>query len=303
MGKRSQVKDWLKNDEAQRAWAIHYLSVRGWGGVATNLKFDYESGVAALEGFGRTLEGEPVIRTMRGTWRKTVNNKKGKRPTFSYTLPRDSDRELDRLARLLKQSKSVTLEQLITRGFNFEQEERKTRKAALDEERKAWKLRKPLPIPTLLERRLSQKVTALERETAKRQELLSAWLLRYAEREVLLGRPPANVRLDRSQEEAVLRLHTSLLAYHDAKLKIALEAEETPYGISDLSDVPAASNTGPEQEPPLEVASTAADGVAALTNDQPSASIADSIPPNGDRTETESTNFDQQKSSPPANES
>lgn len=299
MGKRSQVSDWLKNDEAQRAWAINYLNARGWAYVTQPFTMGHEAGVASMETFARTLAGEKVIRTMRGTWQKSRNNKKGDRPTCSYTLPRSAKRALNQLAQDAGLSMSATLEKLISGEFASEQAAKKKRKADLEAERKARKEQRSSPIRQLLkEQMLTRKIHNLEMEIAKRQELFSAWLLLYVQREVLLGTLPANFRLDDLQLQAVIRQHETLLAYHEDKLRAALEPEQITYGFPDLADIPVVENTSAGNEDHAEVA-TALNDDPASGDDSSRARDGEVHPPNGDRTETGSTNFDQQRLPPP----
>lgn len=239
MGRKSNVKDWLKNDPAQMAWAIRYLSARGWRHEADMLQHRYEAGVGALEKANENLAGEKLVRNMRNAWKKSQNNKNGARPSVSHTLDRGAAAQLQRLADQLGQTKSETLEQLIRRGFAFEAEEREVRRKALEEERKAWREKKPMPLPSPQEKMLAAKVADLKKELEKRQELMTAFLLQYAEREVLQGPPPPSGNLDQRQIEAVLKRRDALLAYHDVKLKAAMAWGGIEDPKPELSDIPA----------------------------------------------------------------
>lgn len=239
MGRKSNVKDWLKNDPAQMAWAICYLNARGWRHEANMLQHRYEAGVGALEKANEHLAGEKLVRNMRNAWKKSQNNKNGARPSVSHTLDRGAAAQLQRLADQLGQTKSETLEQLIRRGFAFEAEEREVRRKALEEERKAWREKKPMPLPSLQEKMLAAKVADLKKEVVSRKELMTAFIRRYAEREVLQGTPPPSGNLDQRQREAVLILGDSLLAYYETKLKAAMEWDGIEDRKPDLSDIPA----------------------------------------------------------------
>lgn len=261
MAKKSQISDWLRNNDEQLAWATAYLRKRRHDGLAGNIQQGHTKGVAAIEAYrARSSEGEELIRAMKDAWRKLENNKKGNRRSFSYTLPKDVDDKLEKLALQGDDCKSRTLQKLVERGFDFENEERKIRRAALAEEREAWKKRTPVLSLTVKERLSSEKLRLLKKEIEIRGKLLNTLLLDYARNEVLLGQPQTGASMDCTQEEAVQKRRASLQADHDRKLRAALDLDETSDPMpAALSDATPAGNEDLDKRRPAQTSSAIGD--------------------------------------------
>ncbi len=220
MAKRKHVSTWLKNDQEQLDWAKDYFFKLRVDFLADELSRGHHYVVEALERYAATATGLLFINTMRNTWAKGRSNRRRGKGSKSYSLTDTATTRLAELARLKGKPKNAIIESLIEKGFGFEEEERKFRRDALVQERKAWKERKPYKLaPTFAEMTANQRIAALEREVAARRTRHESLLFQFTQYEVILETTKKTVTTE--QERKAGELYSSLLAHYEASVKAA----------------------------------------------------------------------------------
>lgn len=170
MKKPSEVKDWFSgNDPDQIEWAKRYWTNKGQPGMASRMVGFWS--LSALEDIGADADGREVLAKMRRAWNTHKSKTKGERKTYSFVLSATADRQLRALAK--GQSKSAVLEDLIKRGFEFEEPLRIERRKAIQQAVKEMKERRPLRIgPSLQEELAKRRAAELKEELIEQSEVL-----------------------------------------------------------------------------------------------------------------------------------
>ncbi|MFZ5697526.1 MAG: hypothetical protein ACOY9J_02185 [Pseudomonadota bacterium] len=174
MKKPSQVKDWFTGeDPAQVNWAMRYWTNKARPDLAAQM---YGApALRALEALAGKPEGYELLTKMRRAWNTHKSKANRQRKTYSFVISATADRQLRNLTK--GRSKSATLEELISRGFDFEKELRIERRKEIQQTKKDLEKRVQIhPRPSIREMQAKGKANALLAELKEQAEVLEAAL-------------------------------------------------------------------------------------------------------------------------------
>lgn len=235
MRPKKKPEDWYTGDPIQYAWASRYW--RNLAPDAALLGVPIHAGemlavvpVLALEQMRRISshpEGRAFLVRMRKAWGKQTDKAKGKKGNFSYSMSPAADAHLAQIARWTKCSKSAVLEDLIQRGYHFEEQERAVRRQALAQEIQGRRNSGQRVAGSKPGRNAIDAATSrLTKELDERKALSSSLLFLCAQREVLLESMPASQKtLSRDQELSAKDKHLALMDYYEARIQASMAFE------------------------------------------------------------------------------
>lgn len=270
-------EEWYTGESAQYAWAERY-----WRKLAADA-----ARLGAPVGYGEMLshipalaigqmqrlaghpEGQAFLTRMRKAWAKHNENATGNKRSFTYSMQAAADAHLAQMAKWAKRSKSAVLEDLIQRGFNFEEQERAVRRHALAVEVQARKNTKKAPAHSGSGSSVTEAVsTHLSKELEARKALSNKLLFLCAQREALLeAMPPAQRVLSEEQKLMAKEKHLALEAYYEAHIQASIAFEGA------LAALPSSTELALEELPVAETTPVMA------TAAQPAPTV---LPPNDD---------------------
>ncbi|MCG6201051.1 hypothetical protein [Psychromonas antarctica] len=131
--------DWIdKNNSAQCKWALNYLLKINNNPTKIHLAIEpnatsYNLVLTALSHAPNSLETKELRRLMMGAWRRRKNALSDNKIERSYNLNISAINKLEKLAKKQKMPLNKTVELLINRGFDFEEEAK--RDAKIERER------------------------------------------------------------------------------------------------------------------------------------------------------------------------
>lgn len=213
MKKPSEVKDWFSgNDSDQIEWAKRYWTNKAQPGMASRMVGFWS--LRALEDIAVDAEGREVLAKMRRAWNTYKSKAKGERKTYSFVLSATADGQLRALTKE-GQSKSAVLEDLIKRGFEFEEPLRIERRKAIQQAVKEMKERRPLRFgPSLQEELAKRRAAELKEELKEQSEVMEFALHENCMLRVKLQEAGIN-------PDGILNADQQLRAQHEFETRLA----------------------------------------------------------------------------------
>lgn len=217
-----KIEDWFRyEDDEQRLWAIAYLTKKK---ALPSLMYLNDGSAKAIEFFQKMEEqeqGKALLKGMRLAWNQHKHKAAKGRKTFSYSLDISTDRKLQKLAG--RRSKSATLEALVIRGFDFENNERTHRRTELEKERKQLAktyegslANRDAVLKTIRAKKTAEEALALAEEF--RQVIASLLFENCEYRTILHSLAATDTPLNPEQQQQVQNAYSTRLAYYESRL-------------------------------------------------------------------------------------
>lgn len=250
-------EEWYTGEPDQYTWAERYWRKLAADAAALGAPIHHGEmlshipalAIAQLHRLTGHPEGRAFLNRMRKAWNSQNKNTTGNKRTFSYSMNATADATLVQIAKWTKRSKSAVLEDLIQRGYNFEEQERAIRRQERAEEAQARRNTKQASAPSKAGTDVTDAVRLrLSKELEARKALSSNLLFLCAQREALLeAMPAANKVLSEGQELRAKEKHLALEAYYEARIQAsiafdgAVEALPSSAGLA-LDELPVAES-------------------------------------------------------------
>lgn len=157
---------WLTEEATQVKWVWDYMEKIGIGWDRPFADINREIVLEQLDDLVKTKSGDTAFQTMKAAWRDACFKRTHHR--LSLAIPLTTFNKLKRMAG--KTAHNEAVEKLIERGFDFEEEERKHRRQALEKEKAQLQTTWPKNPPAIEVLKLQRENAALKKELDRKDE-------------------------------------------------------------------------------------------------------------------------------------